>query len=188
MLPPARRDNDAFAVAQLLSLPSCLQLARHKLTRALRTQHHDARRASTCTHAPRAAAHILRLPPNHGASSVPCLLSRCIWYSIAIIPLRDSIEADALHPWLWHDESAYNAATLYVCSLYWALSVMTNLKGPPAHETRQCLWHEPEVSFIINPLGERLYTIFVFIVGCVLFSCICKSSRTRRLPTQPVSL
>ena len=50
---------------------------------------------------------------------------------------------------------------------------MTNLKGPPAHETRQCLWHEPEVSFIVNPLGERLYTIFVFIVGCVLFSCIC---------------
>lgn len=65
----------------------------------------------------------------------------------------------------------------YVCSLYWALSVMTNLKGPPAHETRQCLWHEPEVSFMVNPLGERVYTIFVFMVGCVLFSCICAHAK-----------
>ena len=60
----------------------------------------------------------------------------------------------------------------YVCSLYWALSVMTNLKGPPAHETRQCLWHDPLESFVVNPLSERVYTILVFILGCVLFSCI----------------
>jgi hypothetical protein len=50
---------------------------------------------------------------------------------------------------------------------------MTNLKGPPAHETRQCLWHEPDVSFMVNPLEERVYTILVFTIGCVLFSCIC---------------
>ena len=63
-------------------------------------------------------------------------------------------------------------ARSYVCSLYWALSVMTNLKGPPAHETRQCLWHQPFESFMVHPLAERVYTIFVFIIGCVLFSCI----------------
>ena len=49
---------------------------------------------------------------------------------------------------------------------------MTNLKGPPAHETRQCLWHDPLNSFMVNPLSERIYTIFVFVIGCVLFSCI----------------
>eukprot|EP00966_Prymnesium_polylepis_P130459 3017451-Prymnesium_polylepis.2 len=32
--------------------------------------------------------------------------------------------------WLWENTaSSYNVATRYVCSLYWALSVMTTLKG-----------------------------------------------------------
>ena len=96
-----------------------------------------------------------------------------IWYLIAIRPIEADETFDTLKPWLWTlDDSPYFDALKYVCSVYWALSVMTNLKGPPAHETRQCLWHDPLDSFMVNPLGERVYTIFVFIVGCVLFSCI----------------
>ena len=98
-----------------------------------------------------------------------------VWYAIAIRPIEASEAYDAAAPWLWtldKDAPLYFVALRYTCALYWALSVMTNLKGPPAHETRQCLIHEPEVSFITNPLGERVYTIVVFIVGCVLFSCI----------------
>ena len=97
-----------------------------------------------------------------------------VWYVIAIRPIEADEAFDAARPWLWtlEEDTVYFVALRYVCSLYWALSVMTNLKGPPAHETRQCLWHEPEHSFMVNPLAERVYTIFVFIVGCVLFSCI----------------
>ena len=97
-----------------------------------------------------------------------------IWYIIAVRPIEDSKEYDTLKPWLWtiSDGGAYYVALQYVCALYWALSVMTNLKGPPAHETRQCLWHDPLESFIVNPLSERVFTIVVFVIGCVLFSCI----------------
>lgn len=104
-----------------------------------------------------------------------------VWYALAIRPIEASPAFDSLRPWLWtlEEDSNYFVALRYVCSLYWALSVMTNLKGPPAHETRQCLWHEPETSFMVNPLGERVYTIFVFIIGCVLFSCICTCLRAR---------
>lgn len=97
-----------------------------------------------------------------------------LWYAIAIRPIEASAEYDTLQPWVWtfEEDELYFVAVRYVCSLYWALSVMTNLKGPGAHETRQCLVHSPLDSFVVNPLGERVYTIFVFIIGCVLFSCI----------------
>ncbi len=73
-----------------------------------------------------------------------------IWYVISIRPLEDAEQFDHLEPWLWtldDSQSAYFVALRYVCSLHWALSVMTNLKGINAHETRQCLWHEPDHSF-----------------------------------------
>ena len=60
----------------------------------------------------------------------------------------------------------------YICSLYWALTVMTNLKGPQAHETRQCLVHNPQGTFVLNPLAERIFAIVVFVIGALLFSCI----------------
>ena len=74
-----------------------------------------------------------------------------------------------LRPWLWHNETAHDSAALYVCSLYWALAVMTNLKGPSAHESRRCLHDEP---LVLTPLRERLYTIVVFIVGATFYSVI----------------
>jgi hypothetical protein len=40
--------------------------------------------------------------------------------------------------------------------LYWALAAMTNLKGLPAHETRQCLVLSTEVLY---PLAERMLTM-----------------------------
>ena len=99
-----------------------------------------------------------------------------IWYVIAVRPLEADEQYDSLEPWLWtleESKSAYFVALRYVCSLHWALSVMTNLKGLPAHETRQCLWHEPNVSFVLNPLAERVFSIMVFIIGAMLFSYIC---------------
>lgn len=63
----------------------------------------------------------------------------------------------------------YRVGVQYICSLYWALSVMTNLKGLPAHESRQCLWYDPLVR---EPLGERCYTIVVFLIGSVCYSFI----------------
>ena len=49
---------------------------------------------------------------------------------------------------------------------------MTNLKGPQAHETRQCLVHNPQGTFVLNPLAERIFAIVVFVIGALLFSCI----------------
>lgn len=46
---------------------------------------------------------------------------------------------------------------------------MTNLKGLPAHETRQCVVHSAEVT---DPLGERVYTIFTFLFGAIFYSVI----------------
>ena len=46
---------------------------------------------------------------------------------------------------------------------------MTNLKGLPAHESRQCFW---DSDAVINPLPERIYTIFVFIFGAIFFMSI----------------
>ncbi len=58
---------------------------------------------------------------------------------------------------------------LETCSLYWALTVMTNLKAVSAHEGRECLYAQPLVT---DPLLERLYTIAVFVVGAVFYSVI----------------
>ena len=97
-----------------------------------------------------------------------------MWYSIAIRPIESTSEFDNLAPWLWtiDGNEPYFVALRYVCSLYWALSVMTNLKGLPAHETRQCLWYEPNTDFVTDPLAERVYTILVFIFGSLFYSCI----------------
>ena len=46
---------------------------------------------------------------------------------------------------------------------------MSNLKGPPAHESRQCLLVTP---WMINPVAERCFTIFVFMSGAVVFASI----------------
>ena len=46
---------------------------------------------------------------------------------------------------------------------------MTNLKGLPAHEDRQCFRYKPDVLF---PRWERIFTIFIFVFGAVFFSFI----------------
>ena len=78
-----------------------------------------------------------------------------------------------MRPWIWvnetESEESYFVAVRYICSIYWALSVMTNLKGLPAHETRQCVMRNPEV---IDPLPERIYTIFTFLFGAIFYSVI----------------
>ena len=76
----------------------------------------------------------------------------CFWYAIVVWPLQTSLEVTDLHPWMWQDATPVDELTLYVCSLYWALAAMTNLKGNSAHESRQCLYHDPEVP---TPLQER---------------------------------
>ena len=96
-----------------------------------------------------------------------------VWYLIAVRPLEIDESFDGAQQWFWLQPAPFSAAYVvgvrYVCSLYWALGVMTNLKGLPAHETRQCLWHDPLVT---NPLAERVFTIFVFIIGACFFSAI----------------
>ena len=54
-----------------------------------------------------------------------------LWYTIAIKPLEESDTPPPSGEWMWDEDgdSAYRVATRYVCSLYWALSVMTSLKG-----------------------------------------------------------
>jgi hypothetical protein len=91
-----------------------------------------------------------------------------LWYTIAIKPIESS---DELAPtaWLWDEPSTYNVATRYICALYWALAVMTSLKGIGSHETRQCLWIDP---LIIRPLEERIFTIFTFVFGATFYSII----------------
>ncbi len=93
----------------------------------------------------------------------------CFWYAIVIWPLQDDPSVQSMEEWMWIDENPYDTATLYVCSLYWALAVMTNLKGINAHESRQCLWRDP---LVLVPLQERLYTIAVFIIGATFYSII----------------
>jgi len=85
-----------------------------------------------------------------------------LWYAIAIAPIEASSLQSPTGEWLWDIPSTYNVATRYVCSLYWALAVMTALKGIDSHETRQCLWTD---ELIMRPLEERLFTIFTFIFG-----------------------
>ena len=95
-----------------------------------------------------------------------------MWYMIAIAPLEEDEAFDDMKPWIWLDDASNQPSTIgikYVCSLYWALTVMTNLKGHGTHETRQCLWHDP---LMVHPLLERSFTIITFICGAVFFSVI----------------
>jgi hypothetical protein len=100
---------------------------------------------------------------------LPCVRAGLLWYTIAIKPLEHGDEPPPQGEWLWHVEGSYNVATRYVCSLYWALSVMTALKGINSHETRQCLWTDPLIE---RPLEERIFTIFTFIFGATFYSII----------------
>lgn len=94
------------------------------------------------------------------------------WYVIAIAPLAAQPLPPSLQPpdgWWWElpagasaDERAYAWGVRYVCSVYWALSVMTSLKTSSAHESRHCLARQPLVT---APLQERSYTVMVFLVG-----------------------
>ena len=52
----------------------------------------------------------------------------------------------------------------YICSIYWALIAMTNLKGLSAHESRQCYVLSTEV---LQPMSERLLTMSAFIFGAL---------------------
>ena len=92
-----------------------------------------------------------------------------MWYLISIRPLEENLDLDEMKPWFW-TEDVQDTSVLYICSLYWALSVMTNLKGLPAHESRQCLWADP--ALVPRPFAERTYTIGVFVFGAVCYSII----------------
>ena len=104
-----------------------------------------------------------------------------LWYYLNIRPLDELSYIDGNFTngpltedgnpgiWVWQQPGSRNVAIRYTCSLYWALTVMTNLKGVTTHEARQCLWHDP---LIAQPLVERVFTILTFIVGAVFFSVI----------------
>ena len=95
------------------------------------------------------------------------------YYALAIQPLELATVNDTSRDWIWVNEDQTqvnrNVAIRYVCSIYWALSVMTNLKGLPAHETRQCLQNSDEV---LRPIEERIYTICTFLSGAIFYSVI----------------
>ena len=110
-----------------------------------------------------------------------------LWYAAIIKPMEQKESLQELQPWIWLDDrrnatyddfglelfpargASYTIGVRYVCALYWALSVMTNLKSISAHESRQCFAERAE---ILDPLGERIYTIAVFIIGATCFSVI----------------
>lgn len=105
-----------------------------------------------------------------------CLIAHYLglgWYVIAVRPVEADANFDNVHDWYWLDSQGFSDTYItgvrYTCAVYWALAVMSNLKGHGAHETRQCLYHDP---LIVNPLGERTYTIFAFILGASFFSFI----------------
>ena len=102
------------------------------------------------------------------------------WYAIAVAPLVDEGEPLASKDgqysnsvWLWEaaeEEGApFPSGELYICSLYWAFSVMSALKGLPAHESRQCLVRTP---YVPTPALERSYTLVVFLFGAMMYASI----------------
>ena len=102
------------------------------------------------------------------------------WYVIAIAPLVNEGEPLASKHgqysnsvWLWEaaeEEGApFPAGELYICSLYWAFSVMSALKGLPAHESRQCFVRTP---YVPTPALERSYTLVVFLFGAMMYASI----------------
>ena len=103
-----------------------------------------------------------------------------MWYTIAIAPLVQGGEQLASKDgeysnsvWLWEaaeEEGApFPAGDLYICSLYWAFSVMSALKGLPAHESRQCFVKTP---YVPTPDLERSYTLVVFLFGAMMYASI----------------
>ncbi|KAL1503663.1 hypothetical protein AB1Y20_012136 [Prymnesium parvum] len=87
--------------------------------------------------------------------------------SIAIQPLIDS--GDTSEPWWWLTNDNSFVGKLYICGVYWALSVMTNLKPLAGTESRDCYYSN---SHVPRPLEERVFTICVFLVGALFFSTI----------------
>ena len=95
------------------------------------------------------------------------------WYAASILPLERALAAAGPEDWnplgdedWWlDDDDPYAVGVRYVCSLYWALSVMTSLKSNAAHESRQCLYHTDDL--VTNPLLERWIAIIVYIVGAL---------------------
>ena len=103
-----------------------------------------------------------------------------MWYTIGIAPLVQGGEPLAStngeysnSVWLWEaaeEEGApFPAGDLYICSLYWAFSVMSALKGLPAHESRQCFVKTP---YVPTPNLERSYTLVVFLFGAMMYASI----------------
>lgn len=94
------------------------------------------------------------------------------WYAIAIKPLEQEPFDGTMWWWLEPDQrhGIRNVWARQNCALYWALTVMTNLKGVGTHETggRMCLVSSPEARILV----ERWYTILVFICGAVFYSII----------------
>ena len=70
----------------------------------------------------------------------------CAYFAVAISPVYNRNDAMGDDDWVWLDDSEEDTRVLYICSLYWAMSVMTNLKGLPAHESRQCFINNPHVK------------------------------------------
>ena len=102
------------------------------------------------------------------AALVPVLFLVCLfvllahwlglaWYLLAIRPMESDRAFDSLYPWYWladrRDGGGHPTATLWVCSVSWALTVMTNLD--PQHEDRQCLWSD---QLVLQPLTERVFS------------------------------
>ena len=99
-------------------------------------------------------------------SPSPAPPRRLLWYAVAIKPLERASLDSLGHEWYW-SEGDGAIGVRYVCCLYWALSVMTSLKGLPAHESRQCLYVEVTT---VRPIAERVLTICVFMFGSVMYS------------------
>ena len=84
-------------------------------------------------------------------------------------------EMRAEDEWIWlpsagaGEERPPTTAVMYLCSVYWAMSVMTNLKGLPAHESRQCFLENPHVTY---PVEERAFTICVFLCGAIVYASL----------------
>ncbi|KAL1507442.1 hypothetical protein AB1Y20_008280 [Prymnesium parvum] len=88
--------------------------------------------------------------------------------SLAIRPLIRS--GDTSYPWWWlSGQPEQFVGHLYVCGVYWALTVMTNLKPLSGTEARNCYYATPLTQ---RPIEERVFTICVFLVGALVFSTI----------------
>jgi len=85
------------------------------------------------------------------------------WAAIAIPPLKDVVGPE----WVWLDGDA--TVMEYICSLYWALTVMTNLKGVGTHENRDCLTVSDSTP---RPYVERPFAMACFLIGAMVYASI----------------